>query len=124
MEEKIITRVPAEQVWKAWEEAHETHGNGALNVGKKGRSSTQNGKGFVYEIHDVVKGKSFSLIWKTLFVRLIFSHQVTPIHRGSEICYSISIKGPFAWPVRWLLGGKIRSNVRQVLKTMVARLEI
>ena len=123
MEEKIETRVPPERIWKAWEMAHAKQGGGIIETGQKGQSQAKNGKGFTYEVFDVVKGERFSLVWKTLFVRLIFSHSVVPKKRGSEIRYTIAIRGLFAIPVRWILGNKIRYNISQVLKTMVKRLE-
>jgi hypothetical protein len=123
MEEKIETRVSPEKVWQAWEIAHANHESGAIAKGRKGKSGAKNGRGFKYEILDVVKGERFSLVWKTLFLRLIFSQSVSRKKRGSEIKYSIQIRGLFAAPVRWFLGNKIRYNIRQVLKTMVRRLE-
>ena len=132
MEEKIETRVPPERIWKAWEKAHANQGGGPIKTGQKGQSNGQSsgqsgsekkGKGFTYEVFDVVEGERFSLVWKTLFVRLIFSHSVVPKKRGSEITYTIAIRGLFAIPVRWLLGNKIRYNVSHALKTMVKRLE-
>ena len=107
MEEMIEARVPAAKVWDAWE---------------KGIERGQGGK-FRYQILEMKKGESFSLLWKTLFVRLIFSHTVTPTSKGSEIRYQVQIKGLFALPVRWILGAKIRQNVRLVLKSVVKELE-
>ncbi len=110
MEEQIETCVSPQQVWNAWERAQLTHE-------KKGTSE------FPYEIIDLKKGESFSLLWKTRFVRLIFSHTVKPIQQGSQISYKVQIKGLFAWPVRWLLGNKIRKNISLVLKSIVKDLE-
>ncbi len=111
MEERIETRVSPEKVWSSWERAHE------IVEGRKGV------KKFRYQVLNVVPGKRFSILWKTLFVRLLFSHSVSPTKWGSEICYSVQIKGPFAWPVRWLLGKKIRQNIGLVLKAIVSQLE-
>ncbi len=129
MEEKIETRVSPERIWQAWEQAHISQGGSPIVAGHVGKTDVnrgqgKKGQGFKYEIVDVVKGERFSLIWKTLFVRLIFTHSVLPKKRGSEIKYSVQIRGFFAIPVRWLLGNKIRYNISQVLKTMVKRLEM
>ncbi len=130
MQQVIEARVSPQKVWEAWERAHQLHGeqeeNKGLQSGIQGRSrhSTTGGKkGFRYYILNVVPGKSFSILWKTFFVRLIFTHSVRPTKRGSEISYEVQIKGLFAWPVRWLLGGKIKSNIDLVLKQIVKRLE-
>lgn len=113
MEEMIEARVEPDAVWAMWEKAHAL----GLETGQRGKSK------FKYKILDVQKGESFSILWKTLFVRLIFSHSVKKSVRGSEIRYRVQIKGLFAWPVRWLIGEKIRNNLAEVLKAIVRQLE-
>ena len=123
MEYKIITRVPASRVWQAWETAHAVHGQPGIVQGQKGLTNNPNAKGFKYQLLDVIPGERFSILWKTLFVRLIFTHRVLQSNWGTEICYSVKIKGFFAWPVRYLLGNKIQQNLSMVLKAMVKQLE-
>lgn len=118
MEEKIEARVPSQVVWEAWERAHLK-----MEAGQKGISKAEGKSKFRYEILDVKKGERFSILWKTFFVRLIFTHTVKPIRNGSEITYSVQIKGLFAWLVRWFLGDKIKKNIGLVLKTIVRELE-
>lgn len=115
MEEIIEARVDPQDVWATWERAHGVNG---LEAGDKGKSTK-----FKYKILDVEKGKKFSILWKTLFVRLIFSHEVLPTKNGSKITYRVKIKGLFSWPVRFFLGNKIQSNIRLVLKAIVRDLE-
>jgi hypothetical protein len=115
MEEMIETSVSPEVVWSAWEKAHALHGEKAQKSSVKGK--------FKYKVLDVKQGESFSILWKTLFVRLIFSHSVKPTRRGAKITYRVQIKGLFAWPVRALIGEKIRVNIRSVLKSIVLQLE-
>ncbi len=123
MEERIEARVSPETVWASWESAHEKHGQNTIQEGQKGVSKGVRAKGFRYQVLDVIPGKQFSILWKTLFVRLLFCHSVSPTKWGSEIRYSVQIKGPFAWLIRWLLGNKIRRNIGLVLKAIVKQLE-
>ena len=123
MEQKIDARVSPGKVWESWERAHEKHGQGRIEEGQKGVSKGRNAKGFRYKVLDVVPGQQFSILWKTLFVRLLFSHSVSPTRWGCEIRYSVRITGPFAWPVRWFLGNKIQQNISLVLKEIVKQLE-
>lgn len=123
MEYTITTRVPAERIWGVWEAAHAKHGQGKIMEGQVGLSNNDNGKGFKYKVVDVIPGERFSIIWKTLFVRLIFTHWIKKTYWGSEIGYSVQIKGLFAWPVRFFLGKKIQQNLGLVLKAMVKQLE-
>lgn len=117
MEETIETRVSPPVVWEAWEKAHLLHGQKGIEAGQQGKET------FRYRVLDVKKGESFSILWKTLFVRLIFTHSVKPTKRGAQIGYRVEIKGPFAWPIRWLLGTKIKKNIGAVLKAIVKQLE-
>ncbi|PIS02860.1 MAG: hypothetical protein COT85_02170 [Chlamydiae bacterium CG10_big_fil_rev_8_21_14_0_10_42_34] len=107
MEEMIEARVPAELVWDAWEKKLEK------GLDKKLR----------YQVLEVKKGESFSILWKTLFVKMIFIHSVKPTEKGSQIHYKVQIKGLFSLPVRWLLGAKIKKNLSFVLKSIVRELE-
>jgi len=109
MEESIETRAKPVEVWAAWEKAH------AISEGKNGK--------FKYRVVNVVSGEQFTIVWKTLFIRLHFNHFVLATTRGSQIRYSVKIKGLFAPIIRWLIGNKIRQNIRLVLKTMVYQLE-
>ena len=82
MEETIETTVLPDIVWDAWERAHHLSGSRGIKSGDQGKS-----KKFPYKIIEVEKGKHFSILWKTLFVRLIFTHKVIPISTGSKITF-------------------------------------
>lgn len=123
MEYLISTRVKPERIWAVWELAHAKHGQSKIMEGQQGTSNNDNGKGFKYQVVGVVPGTRFSIIWKTLFIRLVFTHLIKTTPWGSEIGYSVQIKGLFAWPVRFFLGNKIQQNLGLVLKTMVKQLE-
>ena len=116
--EMVEVRVSPEKVWEVWEKAHAQWGSAPLKKGQRGNR----GK-FQYEIVESIPNKKFTLLWKTLFVRLIFSHEVKATQRGSQIFYQVDIKGVFAWPIRWMLGNKIRQNISFVLKAVVKQLE-
>ena len=117
------TRASPERVWQAWVKAHAMHGQDGLRSGAKGEMKGNGKKGFPYQIVDVVEGKRFSMLWKTMFVRLIFSHEVFPTPIGAKVRYDFRIEGLFAWPMRWLLKEKIRANLANVLKAFIKQLE-
>jgi hypothetical protein len=118
MEEMIETRVPPQRIWEMWEKAHSLQGQPGLEEGRKGKHT------FKYKIFNIKKGESFSVLWKTLFVRLLFCYTVRPSLKGSLISCRVEIKGLFSWLVRWLLSAKIRHNLKFVLKEMVKQVEI
>lgn len=109
MEESIETPVSPAVVWQAWERFQE---------GQKGKQGA-----FRYQILTVDPGKSFSILWKSLFARLVFTHRVEPSGSGSRISYHIQIRGPFAFPLKLLIGNKLKKNVSALLKSFVKQLE-
>ena len=117
------TRVSADRVWQAWVKAHAVHGSGTLVSGSIGHMQNDHKKKIPYQIIDVVPYKSFSVSWKALFVRFVFSHAVKSTPYCAEIHYDFRIEGPFAWMVRWLIAPKIRANLSLVLKAFVRGLE-
>ncbi len=108
------TRMSAERVWAAWVHSHQ----GKLVTGATGLNQKIH-----YKILDVVPGRSFSVSWKALFVRLIFSYHVIQKEQGSEIRYDFKLVGPFAWMIRWWISPKIRANLHLVLKTFIQQIE-
>lgn len=123
MNARIETSLPPFRIWDAWVKAHAAAGLGQMEQGKKGVSKGAGISGFKYQIQNVVEGESFSILWKALFVRLIFSYAVKPFMRGSEVSCSVEIRGLFALPVRWALGRKIQKKLAEALHSMVRQLE-
>lgn len=121
--EVMESRAPPEKVWELWEKAHLKNGQNKIEKGQKTYFKAEGKSQFRYEILEVVPKQRFSILWKTLFVRLIFTHEVKAIRKGSEICYEVEVKGLFAWPVRWMLAERIRQNIALVLKAIVKQLE-
>jgi hypothetical protein len=111
MEEMIETFVSHTVIWKSWERAHD------LQEGKEGKNR------FHYKIFDVKKGESFSILWKSLFVRMVFTQSVYPAPQGSRIVYKVQVKGLFGWAVKLLSGKKIKKSVSEALQTLVSKLE-
>ncbi len=117
------THVSADRVWRSWEQAHVSKGTSALVSGATGFMQTAGKKKVPYQIKDVVAGRSFSIIWKALFIRFVFSHEVVSNPFGSEIRYGFRVEGPCSWMVRWLIVPKVRANLTSVLKSFVTQLE-
>ncbi len=123
MRASLETTVPPSRIWAAWQAAHATADQKEMRSGQKGVSKKEGLSGFKYQMRQVKEGESFSILWKTLFVRLVFTYAVKSIPRGFEVSCSVEIFGLFAWPVRWALKNKIRRNLSQALEAMVNQLE-
>jgi hypothetical protein len=123
MKASLTTTVPPLRIWTAWQTAHAGAGEEPMHSGQKGVSKKPGLSGFKYQVRQIKEGESFSILWKTFFVRLIFTYAVKPISRGSEVSCFVEVRGPFSWLVRWALGDKIRKNLSQALQAMVRQLE-
>ena len=122
--QEVETTVAPEIVWSAWEKAHATHADGgSFTPNQRVKTAKEGAKGFKYRILDVKQGESFSILWSSFFARLHFVHSVRPLPRGALIQVKFQIRGPFAWPLRWMLKKKIERNLALVLKTMARQLE-
>lgn len=121
MHKKLTTSVPPETIWRAWEEAHRLSSSAPLTAGKE-KYLAANGK-FRYQIVEVVPHKKFSLLWKTLFIHLLFTHEVERTPFGSEISYRVQVKGLFAPFVRWALKSKLEASLDSILRSFVDQLE-
>jgi hypothetical protein len=117
MEATIETDLSPATIWGAWEKAHAVHANGPIEPGHRAKST-----GFKYKILDVVPGESFSILWKSYLVRIVFIHTVHAIKKGSRISYKAEIRGLFAAPVRFFLRKKIQNNLSFVLKEFTKNL--
>lgn len=105
----IVTKASPEAVWAAWKKAHNMGED--FVPGKKGKT-----KSLSYKILEVSEGSHFTILWKSLFAKMLFRHAVVEKPGGSEICYSVQIRGILAWPLSFLLRSKIERNLALVLK--------
>ncbi|PIS00523.1 MAG: hypothetical protein COT84_06890 [Chlamydiae bacterium CG10_big_fil_rev_8_21_14_0_10_35_9] len=129
MSKIIVTgksKASPQKVWQVWQKAQpwnnwdeDTNG---LNQGSKGHVTSNKGKVVPYKILNVQEGESFTICWKALFIKLIFTYQVKPIDTGSEITYLVHIKGFFSWPIRSLLKRKIQKNLEDGLTSLIKQL--
>lgn len=109
MEAVMETSAPPEKIWALWERAY------SFNQGKV--------RGVRYQVLEVTPQKSFSVLWKTFFVRLVFTYSIESLCKGSKIRYSAEIRGPFKWLIHRVLDKKIRTSIALALKDMVRELE-
>lgn len=116
------TKIPPDKVWLAWKQMHQWDQKKPFKVGQKGRSFFGSKVAF-FEITDIQEKKSFTLTWKAFFVKLLFTHKVEPIKKGSEITYEARFKGIFAPLVQWRVSKKLKGQMGEALHRFVSQLE-
>lgn len=117
----VKTKATPQAVWEMWRKIHNM--DETFAVGKKGSLKGRGRAHMKYRILEVSEGKHFSILWKSLFVRLVFTHAVFASLKGAEIRYTVQVKGPLAWPMRFLLGSKIGRNLDLVLQSLSKELD-
>lgn len=114
------------RIWEQWKKAtpfnHWDASCNTLQEKQKGHVVSNQGKAVPYKILEVKEGESFTICWKALFLRLIFTYQVEPIRTGSKITYLVRIKGFFSLPIRFILRRKIQKNLEEGLRSFVEKL--
>ena len=127
VEETAYSSAPPENVWKTWAKANPWNSwekdKSSFQAGQKGHVVSKKGKGVPYKIMDVQEGKSFTILWKALFIKLVFHYLVEPEENGSKITYRVSFKGIFSLPFRSLLCKKIKKDIASALKAFVQQVE-
>jgi len=104
----VVTKALPERVWAFFRESY----------GEQGKKA-----GCKYRILSVLEGHSLTVQWKTLFARLIFTHQVTPHPLGSEISYLVEIRGFFSFGARYFLKRRIQRSLDSVLQQLAKKLD-
>lgn len=92
------THKSADIIWEAWMKASPwNHWDQSQQVekGKKGHVVSKNKKAIPYKILQVEKNKCLTILWKALFVRLLFKYQIENQEKGCIISYTVSFKGFF-----------------------------
>lgn len=115
MQDSVEVKASPAEVWAAWERAYQRQGGGKMSSGQT--LKTEGTKSLSFRIEDVKEGERFSLLWKSLWLRLCFSHEVVPTKEGSKITYSFAVRGFLSLPVRWLLRKKLSRNLSLVLRS-------
>ena len=127
VEETAYSSASIECVWKAWTKTnlHNTweKDKSFFEVGQKGNVTSKKGKRIPYEIMDVQEGRSFIILWKAFFIKLLFHYLVEPEKNSSKITYRVHCKGIFALPFKRLLYRKIKKDIASALKAFVKQVE-
>jgi len=106
------------QPWNNWDQA-----NSKLTEGQKGHVNSKDNKAIPYEILEVKENESFTVAWKALFIKLIFTYSVKDLKNSSLVTYSVKLKGFFSLPVYYLIKNKIKKNLTDGLDSLIKQLK-
>lgn len=127
IEEEIDTKVSSKVIWNAWKDIYHRqmsdHEKTEFYTGKKGFFHPQKGKPVPFMICDIREDESFTTVWKTGFIRLVFRYQVEPTDLGSKIKCKVLFKGFFSYPVSLLIRGSVKKFLARYLKEFSDKLE-
>jgi hypothetical protein len=123
IEESIITKAPAKNVWKAWIDLYQMKTGGKFKDGFSGHI-IERGRKVPFKITDVIKGEGFTTIWSSFLVKMIFKYQVKQQAKGSLITCEVKFGGPFGWIAKIFLKGKVRTNLANSLEQFANQLDM
>lgn len=125
IQESITTKAPAKIVWKAWVDMYQakTGGKPIFKEGYKG-FIVEGGRKVSFVLKDIIKGQSFTTVWKSPFVRTKFSYEVKQISKGSLITTTVRFGGLFGWISRLFLKSKIKKNLSKSLEQFASQLDM
>ena len=121
------TNISRSVIWKKWKAAqpwnHSNEDSSELSEGKTGHVNSKNKKAVSYKILEVKENESFTIAWKALFIKLIFTYSVEEKQNKSLITYSVKLKGFFAFPVYYLIRNKVKKNLIDGLNSFINQIE-
>jgi len=127
IEASHTTSASKEKVWAKWKSLkpwnHWDEGGSDLKANTKGHVRSKKGKAVPYQILDVKEKESFTVMWKALFVKLIFVYKVISEPSSTIVTYQVNLKGFFALPVYFLIRKKIEKNLKEGLKAFIHQIE-
>lgn len=113
---EIKTDLSPKIIWSSWKRAFEFNGS-SLKVGEKGKAAVR------FQILDVIEGKSYTIVWKSLFTKISYTYQVSETQNGSHIQIFANPKGFFFWIVHLTLKKKIQKDLETFLSQFVQALK-
>lgn len=125
IEESIVTKAPAKKVWQAWVDMYQMKSGGKA-LFKEGYNGyvKEKGKKVAFKLVDITKGESFSTIWKSFFVKMVFRYEVKQQAKGSLITTSVKFGGMFGWIARIFLKTKMKKNLASSLEQFASQLNM
>ena len=130
--EKVKTKAPPKKVWKAWADTYNMSSKGekasskekGFKQGRKGFVRDGKGKKASYKIISMQNGKTFTMTWGTIFLKMIFQYSVLPQSKGSIVECKVKFGGIFVFPVSLFLRKKMRKNITESLHRFVQQVEM
>lgn len=120
---EVFSKAPAKRVYQAWSEMYQAKTGGNFKEGYKG-NITEMGKKMPFEIKQVKKNDSFTIVWRSFLVRIIFTYAVKQEHKGSTISCKVRFGGPFGWVGRIFLKNKMRKNLEDMLSSFAEQMNM
>jgi len=123
----VETNIKSAVIWNKWKKSQPWNNwgkeNSSLSEGQKGHVNSKDKKAIPYEILEVKENESFTIAWKALFIKLIFTYSVKDLKNTSLITYSVKLKGFFSLPVYYLIKTKIKKNLINGLNSLINQLK-
>ncbi|GAB5411817.1 MAG: hypothetical protein ChlgKO_09310 [Chlamydiales bacterium] len=118
------TGAKPELIWQTWKaSSYWDLDKTSFSEGQKGHVMGKKRRGPAFTVTKIEEGKSFTLSWKAPMVKFDMQHEVLETASGSKIIYTMKLRGLMAYPMRLLLGRKIKRTLYDTLRAFVSHIE-
>lgn len=110
--------------WPDWDpDTREASIDGPFVSGARGRLVP--GKGFPVPMlfTSVEPGRGFTVVSRVLFSTMSFEHRLRPEGAGVLVTHGVAFRGPFAWFLRRLVGGRVRHGLPLTMRRLKSHAE-
>ncbi len=98
--------------WPGWDEGLEWATiQGPVTVGSSGAIKWCGGERVPFRVVELVEGRSFTCLVRTLGSNLIFVHSLEPSSLGTKLTHRVESRGIMAWYLGLTLGRRLRESV-------------
>lgn len=118
------TSARATKIWQTWQaSSYWDLDKTSFNEGQKGHVMGKKRRGPAFTVAKIEEEKSFTLSWKAPMVKFDMQHEIEETLTGSKITYTMKLRGLMAYPMRLLLGRKIKRTLNDTLRAFVSHIE-
>ena len=110
--------------WHEWDpDTRAASIEGEFVQGARGRLVPSKGLPVPMRLLTVVPGKEFTVESRVLFSAMLFGHVLEALPEGVRATHWVAFRGPCAWFLRWLVGGRIRRGLPLTMRSLKAYAE-
>jgi hypothetical protein len=123
--EEVRVYNSSKAVWNMWTKMNNWPSDEKVDVftsDKKMHVIDEKNKRSTFKIEDVIKGKSFKMVWYSFLMDMIFFYEVKDDEKDCIVTCRVNLRGFFSLPIRYFLKRKIQKHLSFSLREFANKL--